>query len=279
MALALMPPAWPPIRSLPPVTPPAAPTLREALAFWTQARLHQLRRSGRADRAHARRAGRAPALALREVGSCTRSTTACCCPAPRRSSSPRTSAGSCTAPAAASPPGCCSSCRLCFILIGLVLRLPGASVTSPLVAASSMGSSPRWSRSWQQAGWRLGSASLKTRLCTVAIALGARSWRASAERAVSAGRCWSPASLGYFGARSRQRRRWGVDGRRRPQPPAAPGSTTTPHRRRRPRIAPDRCCWPVAAASAVGLVVYALLLASGHELLTRWPGSSPKRRC
>ena len=42
--------------------PPPGELLREALSLLAEARLHQLRRAGRADRDHAQRAGRAPAL-------------------------------------------------------------------------------------------------------------------------------------------------------------------------------------------------------------------------
>ena len=55
--------------------------------------LHQFRRPGGTDRAHASRTGRREALDLRTAASCTRSTTAWCCPGRRRSSSRRTSAG------------------------------------------------------------------------------------------------------------------------------------------------------------------------------------------
>ena len=66
---------------------------RRGVPLLAEARLHQLRRPGRADRDHASRSRRDAGAGSPSGASCTRSTTAWCCPAPRRSSSPPTSAG------------------------------------------------------------------------------------------------------------------------------------------------------------------------------------------
>ena len=76
-----------------------------------QDRAHSLRRAGRADRAHAPRAGRREANGSTSSATSRRSTSACCCRGPRRCSSRPTSAGGCTASRAGWRPACCSCCR------------------------------------------------------------------------------------------------------------------------------------------------------------------------